>query len=188
VSRVILLGRPSGERLDSIWRDACAAEPSYDHVGSTLRSDGALTTTELRLGTGRDDVARACAGLRAWVCHAGIGATVHPRSSPIRVGTTVVVAVPFGPFSVVVPNRIVDVVDEDRRYGFAYGTLPGHQERGEESFVVELRDDGAVVGTITVDAVPASTVARSTAPIVRQLQRRAMLRYLAAWRDHVRLG
>ena len=31
------------------------------------------------------------------------------------------------------------------RFGFAYGTLPGHAERGEERFSVVLnRDDGSV--------------------------------------------
>jgi hypothetical protein len=30
------------------------------------------------------------------------------------------------------------------RLGLAYGTLPGHPERGEESFVIELLDDGQV--------------------------------------------
>lgn len=185
MSRTILLGRPSGERLEAIWRDACATEPTYDHLGSTLRPGASLTAARLVLGAGRDDFERAGTGLRAWVCHGGIGATVHPAAAPIRSGVTVVVAVPFGPCTVVVPNRIVGVVEEERRFGFAYGTLPGHQERGEESFVVELLDDGAVVGTITVDAAPASSAARAAAPAVRGLQRRAMRRYLMAWQRHI---
>ena len=34
------------------------------------------------------------------------------------------------------PCRVVYVVDEPDRRGFAYGTLPGHAESGEERFVV----------------------------------------------------
>ena len=38
-------------------------------------------------------------------------------------------------------SRIVYVMEEEasplRRYGFAFGTLPGHVERGEERFTVE---------------------------------------------------
>ena len=34
------------------------------------------------------------------------------------------------------PCRVVYVVDEPDRRGFAYGTLPGHAESGEELFLV----------------------------------------------------
>ena len=37
-------------------------------------------------------------------------------------------------------GRVVYLVDEDGpvpRFGFAYGTLPGHAESGEERFLVE---------------------------------------------------
>jgi uncharacterized protein (UPF0548 family) len=94
----------------------------------------------------------------------------------------VLVALPVGPVTIVVPNRIVAVVSEPTRFGFAYGTLPGHQERGEESFVVELLPDGRVMGRIVVDAVPATVAARSCAPVVRRVQRWAIGRYLEAWR------
>ena len=47
----------------------------------------------------------------------------------------------IGPVQMVVPCRIVSVFKEVDSFGFAYGTLPGHPERGEESFVLERRDD-----------------------------------------------
>jgi uncharacterized protein (UPF0548 family) len=34
------------------------------------------------------------------------------------------------------PCRVVFVIDETDRRGFAYGTLPGHPESGEELFAV----------------------------------------------------
>jgi uncharacterized protein (UPF0548 family) len=37
------------------------------------------------------------------------------------------------------PCRIVYVIDEPDRRGFAYGTLPGHPERGEEAFIISRR-------------------------------------------------
>ena len=43
-----------------------------------------------------------------------------------------------------VPARVVYVIDEPLRKGFAYGTLPGHPETGEEAFIVEYRDDDSV--------------------------------------------
>ena len=43
-----------------------------------------------------------------------------------------------------IPVRVVYVIDEPQRRGFAYGTLPGHPEEGEEAFIVERRDDDSV--------------------------------------------
>jgi uncharacterized protein (UPF0548 family) len=41
--------------------------------------------------------------------------------------------------------RIAYTIEEEtpllRRYGFAFGTLPGHVERGEERFTVEWQGD-----------------------------------------------
>jgi uncharacterized protein (UPF0548 family) len=167
-----------------MWRSACTTEPTYDHLGSTLdgRPRPGSSTHSLQLGTGESDLDRAAAGLRVWICHSGVGAVVHPPDTPIERGRTVLVALPVGPVTIVVPNRIVAVVSEPTRFGFAYGTLPGHQERGEESFVVELLPDGRVMGRIAVDAVPATVAARSCAPVVRRVQRWAIGRYLEAWR------
>jgi uncharacterized protein (UPF0548 family) len=53
------------------------------------------------------------------------------------------------------------VLDEPRHKGFAYGTLPGHPERGEEAFALELHDDGAVTFTITAFSRPASLLAKA---------------------------
>ena len=39
------------------------------------------------------------------------------------------------------PCRVVYVVDEPDRRGFAYGTLPGHPESGEELFLVRYDPD-----------------------------------------------
>ena len=119
-------------------------------------------------------------GLRAWACHPGIGASVHPPDASIEVGTSLLVMLPFGPISTVVPDRVVAVLDEPRRFGFAYGTLEGHQERGEECFVVEHLDDDRVVASIGLDAVAATPAARLVAPAVGLFQRLAVRRYLAA--------
>lgn len=39
------------------------------------------------------------------------------------------------------PCQVVYVLDEPDRQGFAYGTLPGQPESGEEAFVIERADD-----------------------------------------------
>jgi uncharacterized protein (UPF0548 family) len=71
------------------------------------------------------------------------------------------------------------VVDDRDRFGFGYGTLPGHPECGEESFVVERNSD-ATVFRITAFSRPADIVARVGAPVARRLQVRFTGRYLQA--------
>ncbi len=189
MSHYIRLGRPSPDTLDRLLTRAERSSLTYDHVGSTLPAsddvDRPVRREHLDLGTGPAAFEAAVAGLHAWACHGGLGATVHPVDAPLRVGTSLLVVLHVGPVSIVVPDRIVGVVDEPRRFGFAYGTLEGHQERGEESYVVEHLDDDRVVATIGLDARTATTAARLVAPAVGWFQRLAVRRYLSAWRDAV---
>jgi uncharacterized protein (UPF0548 family) len=73
--------------------------------------------------------------------------------------------------------RVVTVLDEDTRAGFAYGTLPGHPERGEEAFVVEHLPDGRVTLSITAFSAPGTWWAHVTSPVNRTIQNRITERY-----------
>jgi uncharacterized protein (UPF0548 family) len=64
------------------------------------------------------------------------------------------------------------VIDEPRRFGFAYGTLPDHVESGEERFLLELADDGAVYYDIIAFSRPRHFLAKLAYPLVRRLQKR----------------
>jgi uncharacterized protein (UPF0548 family) len=66
----------------------------------------------------------------------------------------------------------VYVVDEPRRFGFAYGTLREHVERGEERFLVEHRPDDGVWYDLFAFSTPQHVLARLASPIGRALQRR----------------
>ncbi len=76
--------------------------------------------------------------------------------------------------------RVVYVVDEPNRRGFAYGTLEGHPISGEEAFVVERRPDGVVFGHITAVSRPGRWFTRLGAPVLSLAQRWMMGRYLDA--------
>lgn len=85
--------------------------------------------------------------------------------------------------------RIVYVLDEDgpvRRVGYAYGTLPGHVERGEERFSVELLDDGSVWYDILAFSRPRYWMTRLAYPLARRLQWRFVVASQEAMRRAVR--
>jgi uncharacterized protein (UPF0548 family) len=72
--------------------------------------------------------------------------------------------------------RIVSVIDEPgdvSRYGFVYGTLPGHVESGEERFQVEWnRSDDTVWYDILAFSRPNHVLTRLGYPMVRRVQKR----------------
>lgn len=81
--------------------------------------------------------------------------TYAPDGSSFLVpGDSAVLTIRFMLIPVSAPVRVVYVVDEPNRKGFAYGTLPGHPESGEESFIVERTDDGSVWLAITALSRP----------------------------------
>jgi uncharacterized protein (UPF0548 family) len=75
--------------------------------------------------------------------------------------------------------RVVATVEEPDEFGFAYGTLPMHPERGEESFIVR-RLPGGVLFTIRAASQPAHPLARLAPPVANLLRGRAVGRYLEA--------
>ncbi len=92
------------------------------------------------IGSGERAFLAATDALRRWQ-HFELGwLQAWPTATPLEVGSAIaVIARVFG-ISWLNACRIVYVVDEDgpvRRFGFAYGTLPGHAECGEERFLVE---------------------------------------------------
>jgi uncharacterized protein (UPF0548 family) len=76
-----------------------------------------------------------------------------------------------------IPARVVYVIDEPDRKGFAYGTLPGHPERGEEAFVVERRSDDSVWLVIRAFSRPSNAFFWATYPALRMMQAVFTARY-----------
>jgi uncharacterized protein (UPF0548 family) len=124
---------------------------------------------------------RAVEALRTWGMHRGAGLRVA-ADGPIAVGTNVAFSAPLPIGFIDGTCRIVLVVDEANRYGFAYGTLSVHPERGEEAFVASRDADGNV--RLDIDGVsrPAHPLARLVPPLADHLQELGVRRYLAAMR------
>jgi uncharacterized protein (UPF0548 family) len=152
---------------------------SYAEVGAShadQRPAGFdLDHNRIALGAGQDVFEAACAGLRDWRMFPRPWTEIHPRAAPIRAGQTVAMLARACGLWWLNACRIVYVLDETkprRRFGFAYGTLPGHVERGEERFSVECDEDGAVWYDIRAFSRPRYWLTRLAYPLARRLQRR----------------
>ena len=78
------------------------------------------------------------------------------------------------------PARVVVVFDEERRAGYALGSLPGHPFVGEQAFVLELRDDETVWLTVRQLGQPADARLRLLAPLFRWQQYELTKKFLKA--------
>ena len=186
---MLRLRRPTDDDLHAVLDAAAEAPFTYAEVGATR---GATMPAGYHHGTegavvGQGDAtfARAAEGLRRWQAHAGIGAQVHPAGAPVEVGTVVATVLRVGPAWMVAPCRIAYVVDEPDRFGFAYGTLPGHPESGEEAFVVSRSATGEVRFDVRVFSRHAALVTKLSGPVGTFLQRRAARDYVDGIRRFV---
>jgi uncharacterized protein (UPF0548 family) len=84
----------------------------------------------------------------------------------------------LGPFAA--PCRVVYVVDEPNRRGFAYGSLPGHAVSGEEMFGVRYDPaDESVYAEVVAFSRPATWWSQIGAPVTSVIQRVVTRRYLS---------
>ncbi|WP_116947756.1 DUF1990 family protein [Jiangella endophytica] len=157
---------------------------TYPEVGAT-RDGGPLPSgyhharVRERIGHGRAAFTAVVEGVVTFELHRSIGlrvATSQPRAAEgVRVTSTLAGLLR-------VPCEVVWVLDEDRRGGYAYGTLPGHPAHGEESFVVDLDDHDDVWFTVTAFSRAAAWYARLGGPLTRTAQAVATRRYVTAAR------
>jgi uncharacterized protein (UPF0548 family) len=133
---------------------------------------------------GPDAFPRAVEALRDWRVHRGAGLELA-TDGPLRIGTNLAFSAPLPLGFVDGTCRIVAVVDESDRFGFAYGTLSVHPERGEESFLVIRDPHGGVRFDVHGISRPSLPLARALSPIADRLQDRAVRRYLSAMQHSV---
>jgi uncharacterized protein (UPF0548 family) len=160
--------------------DLAALPLTYSEIGATagpLPAGYHHVQKSAHIGKGRRRFEEAADDGMRWGMLRGAGLRVEATTEVATVGSEVLVR--LGP--VKAPCRVVYVVDERDNRGFAYGTLPGHAESGEERFVV--RYDPAV------DEVFAEVVAfsrhptwwsRLGSPVTSVIQRIVTDRYLVA--------
>ena len=146
---------------------------TYAEVGATNATAPAgynVDHNRIQLGSGEATFGRAVNALKSWR-HFELGwVAIVPRGVRVKVGATVAVkARAFGTWSLNA-SRVVYTIDENRRFGFAYGTLPDHVERGEERFLVEWLPDDSVWYDILAFSHPQHPLVKLSAPLARRLQ------------------
>jgi uncharacterized protein (UPF0548 family) len=163
---------------------------TYPEVGATR--EGALPAGYDRIerehvvGSGREQFERASAAVFRWTAQRGAGLRIQASGPASTPGTVVLMTAGLHRAGLDIPCRVVWTVDEPDRRGFAYGTLPGHPESGEESFVVALRPDGQVVYELRAFSRLATRLSRLGAPVSRRVQTLALDRYVTAIRKAAR--
>jgi uncharacterized protein (UPF0548 family) len=140
--------------------------PNYGHLhGSAV------------IGHGRQRFEQAAASVMRWGMLRGAGVRVEATTEVAAVGSEVLVG--LGPLRA--PCRVVYVVDEPDRRGFAYGTLPGHPEIGEELFSVRYDPASeAVYAEVTAFSRHGTWWSRLAGPVTSLAQRVISRRYLRA--------
>ncbi|WP_166346020.1 DUF1990 family protein [Phytoactinopolyspora limicola] len=148
--------------------------PGYHHV--QLRE---------HVGRGAATFAAVARSVMSWEVHRGSGLIVRASAERAAPGVEVTCGAGAGPVRLWFPCRVVWTVEEDHRAGFAYGTLPGHPEAGEEAFVTEIDDAGDVWFAVTAFSRPGRWYTRLAGPLNRTVQHGAIRRYVRSAR---RLG
>ena len=165
------------------------AEPTYREVGETLTGGRPEVFRhdcyEAQLGRGPQTYLRAVQGLKTWKAHRLLGVRVFPGEQDIQIGATAVVTLGTPVLALSAPCRVVGVVDEPTRWGFACGTLLGHLEQGEEALVVSTSPEETVRFDIVAFSRPGDSVVRLSGPIGRGFQRVGTKGYLRALRRFV---
>src|SRR5207302_1469378 len=108
------------------------------------------------------------------------GVRVFPDGATVEPDSAVLFVLRMMGLWAIAPCRVVYVATEPSRFAFAYGTLPGHPERGEVAMSISRDDTGAVTARIESFSRTVDPLARAAMPLTRLLQKRVTARYLEA--------
>jgi uncharacterized protein (UPF0548 family) len=158
-----------------------AAELTYSEVGATadaLPRRYRQFSHSVIIGHGHQVFTAAGDDLHQWQVQLRAGLQVAASSPTAQKGAVLILGLGIGSLRLRAPCRVVYAVDEPRRRGFAYGTLAGHPETGEEAFMIEHHNDDAVSFRITAFSRPATRLAKIAGPFGTAAQRQITARYL----------
>jgi uncharacterized protein (UPF0548 family) len=173
---MFMIVRPSQAVIDAFLSSQREESFSYAAVGSTRigpPAGYAVDHNRVRLGYGADVFHRSMELLQCWRMFRLGWVELFQSDSPIEANVTVAVLIRHFGFWSLNACRIVYVIKEERRFGFAYGTLRDHAEQGEERFSIDWSaDDDSVWYDILAFSRPRQWQARIAKPVTRMLQKK----------------
>lgn len=175
---MLLMRRPSESDILRFLETQRFETFSYSAVGSSRTTPPTGYTVDhnrIQLGNGADAYRRAVSAICAWRMFELGWVEAYETRAPLEVGQTVAVLVRWCNLYFLNACRVAYLVDEQdpiRRFGFAYGTLPEHGERGEERFTVEWLADDSVWYDLLAFSRPNQTLAKVGYIFTRRLQKR----------------
>ena len=174
------LFEPSEKEIENFLAAQRDLPFSYEEVGASkdkIPSGYPINHHRVQIGNGADAFALAKNAIQNWTMYQLEWTRLFPADAPIAVGAVVCVVVNHRLCWSLNPCRIVYLIEESggeiEQYGFAFGTLPGHSEEGEERFTVEWnRADDSVWYELLAFARPHHILARIGFPFVGLFQRK----------------
>ncbi|HEY2866811.1 MAG TPA: DUF1990 domain-containing protein [Pyrinomonadaceae bacterium] len=173
---MFLLTKPTTDRIDNFLNQREADTFSYPDVGATRESTPLqrynIDHNRQLLGSGEQVFEKAKTAVRQWKMFEVPGLELFYPDTPIEPGRNVAPLAHHLGFWSLNSCRIVYVIDEPYRFGFAYGTLTQHVEIGEERFTVEFHPDtGEVWYDIFAISRPGSLLIKLGYPYSRYKQK-----------------
>ncbi len=170
---------PSDAQIEGFLAEQQDLPFSYREVGAskgTIPSGYPINHYQVRLGKGEKTFSRSQNAIQNWTMYRLDWTRLYPPGAPIVAGKVVCVVVNHGFCWSLNPCRIIYTLEEKgtvERFGFAFGTLPGHSEEGEERFVVEWHHaDDSVWYELLSFARPHHFLAKLGFPFVRLFQQK----------------
>ena len=170
--------RPSQAKIEDFLVQSRQLPLSYRPIGIAGLAQPEFRIDEVRctLGHGSKIFTSAKEALLNWRQFDLGWVELFPRGAPIEPGTVVAVMVNHLGFWSLNGCRIVYLIgdsDSATQFGFAYGTLTNHAERGEEIFEVSIDPRSQEVSyLIRAASRPRAALARVGYPFTRALQAR----------------
>lgn len=192
--------RPDDATIARFLENQAPLEFSYDAVGATqtqaVPAGFVYDHYRTRLGEGDAAFEVACDALKRWAMF-DVGwmtildpSSATPASAPSNPveGMTIGLLINLPLAWWLNACRVIYVIDESqprRRFGFAYGTLPDHAERGEERFLVEQDDAGVCWYDLSAISRPSHWLTKLGYPVARAMQKRFARQSQAAMQQAV---
>jgi len=184
---LIYFKRPPDHVIYERLRDTIGTAFTYDAVGGT---EGEVppgyfkTSCQGEVGRGQDAFDRARAALRALKPFRLKWVEFIPERG-LRVGARICVVSNQLGFWALNLSRIVYLIDEPNRFGFAVGTLTRHLARGEERFMVQREEDDVVNFQVFSFSRPAHWLFWLGFPVARFFQKLFVRACVRAMQDAV---